>query len=137
MHVHAYMYTLIHMHSLSHPLSVYLSLVLFIPLTLCLYLFLSHSPSLSLTLSLCLSHSVCISLSLSHSLSLFVSLSPTNMHTSLTRTVFLDLPEPWLAIDHVMRVLKPGRNLCTYSPCIEQVLTVLICLIDCGKNALE
>jgi tRNA A58 N-methylase Trm61 len=35
--------------------------------------------------------------------------------------VFLDLPEPWRAIPHAYRILKTGRNLCCYSPCMEQV----------------
>ena len=46
--------------------------------------------------------------------------------------VFLDLPEPWLALSHAKHVLKPGRNLCSYSPCIEQVMRTCEALREAG-----
>lgn len=51
--------------------------------------------------------------------------------------VFLDLPSPWLAIPHALRALKPGRTICCYSPCIEQVMRTCEMLRELGFHSIR
>ncbi len=48
--------------------------------------------------------------------------------------IFLDLPKPQDAIVHASKVLKRGGKLCSFSPCIEQIVATASTLAKNGYS---
>ena len=51
--------------------------------------------------------------------------------------IFLDLPEPWLAVPHAAFAIKPNHRLCSYSPCIEQAQKCIVALKENGFHSIK
>jgi len=51
--------------------------------------------------------------------------------------IFLDLPEPWLAIPHAAFAMKPNRRICSYSPCIEQAQRCIAAMNEFGFHSIK
>jgi tRNA (adenine57-N1/adenine58-N1)-methyltransferase len=52
-------------------------------------------------------------------------------------SVFLDLPEPWHALPYALKLMKPNRPICCYSPCIEQVIDTCAKLRELGFHTIR
>ena len=51
--------------------------------------------------------------------------------------IFLDLPEPWLAVPHAAHTLCPNGRICSYSPCMEQTQRTCAALRRHGFHSLR
>jgi len=51
--------------------------------------------------------------------------------------VFLDLPEPWLAIPHAAFILKPNARIASYSPCVEQSQRSIKAMMAAGFHSIQ
>jgi tRNA (adenine57-N1/adenine58-N1)-methyltransferase len=51
--------------------------------------------------------------------------------------IFLDLPEPWLAIPHAAHTIKPNGTICSYSPCVEQTQRTTQAMRNYGFHSLK
>ncbi|KAL7438217.1 hypothetical protein ACHAXH_004487 [Discostella pseudostelligera] len=55
----------------------------------------------------------------------------------VAHAIFLDLPEPWLAIPHAAHTIRPNGNICSYSPCMEQTQRTCAALRQYGFHSLR
>jgi len=69
---------------------------------------------------------------------------PTSVPPPAANAIFLDLPAPWLALNHLTRSsaassLDPTTaiHLCTFSPCIEQVMATVSTLRKTGWTEID
>jgi tRNA (adenine57-N1/adenine58-N1)-methyltransferase len=60
-----------------------------------------------------------------------------NAATTTNDVLFLDLPEPWLAIPHAAYTLRPNGRIGTYSPCMEQTQRTCATLRQHGFHSLR
>lgn len=51
--------------------------------------------------------------------------------------IFLDLPEPWLAVPHAAFSLKPTGRIASYSPCVEQSQQTIAAMKKAGFHTLK
>jgi tRNA (adenine57-N1/adenine58-N1)-methyltransferase len=51
--------------------------------------------------------------------------------------VFLDLPEPWLAVPHAAFILSSNGRIASYSPCVEQTQRTCIALKAAGFHSIK
>lgn len=51
--------------------------------------------------------------------------------------IFLDLPEPWLAVPHAAYTIKANGRICSYSPCMEQTQKTVAALKQNGFHSLR
>jgi tRNA (adenine57-N1/adenine58-N1)-methyltransferase len=51
--------------------------------------------------------------------------------------VFLDLPEPWHAVPHAAKILKPNARIASYSPCVEQTQKSVEAMKKAGFHSMK
>jgi len=56
---------------------------------------------------------------------------------AVSHAIFLDLPEPWLAVPHAAYTIKANGRICSYSPCMEQTQRTSAALRKHGFHSLR